>query len=112
MISDDGLCSMVANDDLFSMIPDDHGRAMVAYHRLCTMIANDDLLSMVPDDYGRAMIPHDRHGTMVADHHTATVAVTSHRSFVHGDKCQTGREPEGNSGQLGTRSHGMFLFRT
>ena len=56
MISDDGLCSMVANDDLLR-------RAMIAYHR---------------------------RRSMVADHDTAAVAVTSHRSFVHGNKHQTG----------------------
>jgi hypothetical protein len=83
MIAHDRRCTVVANDDLLPMIPYDHGRAM---------IANDDLLPMIPYDHGRAMIAHDRYCAMIADDVTATtaVAVTSHRSFVHGNKCQTG----------------------
>ena len=62
------------------MIPDHHGRAVIAHHRRRAMIPHDD---------GRAVIAYDRRGAMVADDSTALtdVAITSPCRFRCGNEC-------------------------
>ena len=65
---------------------------MISNDGLCPMVADHDLIPIVLGDHGRAMIAYNRWRAVIADHYAATVAVTvtSARAFLGGKKREAG----------------------